>query len=200
MNEMVSLLTKHGYGLLFLCVLGRQACLPVPANLVLIAAGALAGWHKLSVQEILAVTLPAFLAADLIWYEIGRKYGTNVLRFLRKTTKKGTSAFGEPPGATLLIFSKFLVGLDALAAPAAGSHGIDRSLFLLCDALGALIWTSVYLALGYVFRDQLNGLLVRLERIGAAVVWVGAALVIFFLFRRLLLHYRTLRAADLACR
>ena len=44
MNEIVWLLTMHGYWLLFLCVLGRQACLPIPANLFVLAAGALAGF------------------------------------------------------------------------------------------------------------------------------------------------------------
>ena len=48
MNEMVAFLAKHGYWILFISVLGRQACLPVPANLLLLAGGALAGLGKLS--------------------------------------------------------------------------------------------------------------------------------------------------------
>src|SRR5271163_3583354 len=41
MKEMVAFLAKQGYWLLFVSVVGRQACLPVPANLLLVAAGAL---------------------------------------------------------------------------------------------------------------------------------------------------------------
>ena len=41
MKEMVEFLERHGYWLLFAGVLGRQACLPVPANPLLLPAGAL---------------------------------------------------------------------------------------------------------------------------------------------------------------
>jgi hypothetical protein len=43
MNSIVQLLVKHGYSVLFASVFARQLCLPVPAILFLIAAGALAG-------------------------------------------------------------------------------------------------------------------------------------------------------------
>jgi hypothetical protein len=39
MKPMVEFLSQHGYWVLFVSVLGRQACLPVPANLLLLAAG-----------------------------------------------------------------------------------------------------------------------------------------------------------------
>lgn len=44
MTEMFQALAKYGYWLLFVSVLGRQACLPVPANLLLVAAVQLQGW------------------------------------------------------------------------------------------------------------------------------------------------------------
>jgi membrane protein DedA with SNARE-associated domain len=60
----VEFLARHGYWVLFLSVLGRQACLPVPANLLLLAAGALVGLGKLNVAGIIASSMAAFLLAD----------------------------------------------------------------------------------------------------------------------------------------
>jgi hypothetical protein len=42
MNETIRFLAQYDYWLLLGAILGRQACLPIPANLVLVAAGALA--------------------------------------------------------------------------------------------------------------------------------------------------------------
>ena len=51
MSEMVQFLARHGYWLLICAVLGRQACLPIPANLILVAAGALARSGKLNLSR-----------------------------------------------------------------------------------------------------------------------------------------------------
>jgi len=75
MKQMVEFLARYGYWLLFVSVLGRQACLPIPANLLLLAAGALAGLGKLSFVNIVAVSVIAFLLADHAWYEAGRRWG-----------------------------------------------------------------------------------------------------------------------------
>ena len=48
MNAIVQLLIKHGYPALFASVFACQMCLPVPAILFLISAGALAGSARLS--------------------------------------------------------------------------------------------------------------------------------------------------------
>jgi membrane protein DedA with SNARE-associated domain len=76
MKETVEFLAKHGYWLLFVAVLGRQACLPVPVDLLLLAASALAGLGRLSFTGIIAFSVTAFLLADLTWYAAGRRWGS----------------------------------------------------------------------------------------------------------------------------
>jgi membrane protein DedA with SNARE-associated domain/rhodanese-related sulfurtransferase len=204
MNEIVRLLTMHGYWLLFLCVLGRQACLPIPANLFVLAAGALAGSGKLSVIRVVAFSVAAFVVADLAWYEVGKRHGGKVLHFIRKATRNQHSQADRLAevfarhGVKVLLFSKFMLGLDALAAPASGFYRIEPSSFLLFDALGAALWTSVYVALGYIFRDQLNRVAAYSKQIGVATVWTGVALLGVFVTRRLLRHYRLLRACRIS--
>jgi membrane protein DedA with SNARE-associated domain len=65
MNPIVQLLVKHGYAVLFASVFARQMWLPVPAILILIAAGALAGSGRmvlaiaLGLAIIDSITMPA---------------------------------------------------------------------------------------------------------------------------------------------
>jgi hypothetical protein len=46
MTEILHLLERHGYLVLFAAIIGRQAGLPVPANLLLVAGGTLARGGK----------------------------------------------------------------------------------------------------------------------------------------------------------
>jgi hypothetical protein len=70
MHETVRFLEQHGYWLLVGAVVGRQACLPIPANLFLVAAGGLARTGTLSIAGILGASVMTFLLADLAWYSI----------------------------------------------------------------------------------------------------------------------------------
>jgi len=51
MNDMLHSLANHGYWLVFACLLGGQAGLPVPGNLILLSAGALAASGKLKLRS-----------------------------------------------------------------------------------------------------------------------------------------------------
>lgn len=87
MTEIAEALVKHGYWLLFVSVIGRQACLPVPANLFLVAAGALVGFGKLSFFAVITSSITAFLLADLAWYKIGQRWGIRTLHFIRGASR-----------------------------------------------------------------------------------------------------------------
>jgi membrane protein DedA with SNARE-associated domain/rhodanese-related sulfurtransferase len=162
MGETVHFLAKYGYWVLFLSVLARQACLPVPANLALLAAGALAGSGKLNLGAILVLSVLAFLLADLAWFEAGRRWGNRILHFACGISEDPSSCVQNANrsfaryGVTSLLISKFVLGLDAVAAPLAGASGTTRLKFLIFDALGALFWSGAYAALGYAFGKQLD--------------------------------------------
>lgn len=82
MNELVQFVARHGYWMLFAEVLGRQACLPIPANLFIVAAAALAHSGRLSLFAIIILSVATFLVADLGWYEAGRLFGDRTLHFI----------------------------------------------------------------------------------------------------------------------
>ena len=204
MKQMVEFLAHHGYWVLFVSVLGRQACLPVPANLLLLAAGALAGLGKLNLAGIMVITVAAFLLADTAWYSAGRTWGGRTLKFVCGATADPGACVGEIAGkfgrhgVRLLLVSKFIIGVDAVAAPMAGISRISLPRFLVFDAMGAILWSSVYTALGYIFSDQLDHVAEYAATMGklvvlAGVAWVGA-LIIFKPIR----WYRFLRKFRLA--
>jgi membrane protein DedA with SNARE-associated domain/rhodanese-related sulfurtransferase len=204
MNETVEFLAKHGYWVLFASVLGRQACVPVPANLLLLAGGALAGLGKLSFAGVVAFSVAAFLLADLAWYEAGRRWGSRTLHLVCGATRDPGSCVDKiyqtfsRYGVKTLLVSKFIIGLDAVAAPMAGISGTDRPRFLVFDALGAILWASAYTALGYVFSNQLDRVVTYSAGLAKLVLLAAVAVLVVFIVLRLFRLYRFLAKFRLA--
>lgn len=204
MNDILQYLARHEGWLIIGAVLGRQACLPIPANLVLIAAGALAHAGHLSLPRIFFLSVMTFLLADLAWYDAGRRFGERMLHFVcghsgnpESCAGRATAAFSKRGVRTLLI-SKFVIGLDALAAPLAGRYGVPVLKFMVFDGLGAALWTISYAALGYIFNTQLDRVATHVERLGTLMTIVILAGIGFFLMRRFVRWYRLVRQFNLA--
>ena len=172
MNPIVQLLVKHGYAVLFASVFARQMWLPVPAILVLIAAGALAGSGRMILAIALGLAIIACLLADMAWFEAGRRWGDQILHF--------TSGFAlDPDGAArrsketfvrhgirTLMLAQFVVGLDAATPSLAGLSGRSRLRFVTSDAVGAALWSGAYAGLGYVLGKDLDRVAASAERSG----------------------------------
>jgi membrane protein DedA with SNARE-associated domain/rhodanese-related sulfurtransferase len=204
MNETVHFLARHGYWLLVGAVLGRQAVLPIPAGVFLVAAGALARSGRLSLSGIVGLSVLTFLFADLAWYEAGRRFGDRMLHFLcglsldpGTCVRRATGTFARHGVRTLLV-SKFVVGLDAVAVPLTGAARIPPTQFLVFDALGAMFWSTTYAALGYIFSNQLDLVAVHLARMGTFVALAVAAGFGFYIVRRFARWLRFLRQFRLA--
>ncbi len=199
MNQFTEFLIKHGYWVLFASVVCRQACLPVPTNLLLLAAGALAGLGKVNPVIIFIYAISAFILSDLAWYEAGRKWGTKTLNIFCRTAQNPYSCVDAMVdrfnryGVKSLLVSKFIIGLDSITSPLSGASGVHRPKFLLFDGLGATLWVLSYLAVGYVFKYQLDRVSSYFAEFGKVVAGVGITLLIAFLVRRLIHWYHFLR-------
>jgi membrane protein DedA with SNARE-associated domain/rhodanese-related sulfurtransferase len=199
MKEMVEFLAKHGYWVLFVSVFGRQACLPVPANLLLLAAGALAGLGKLNLAGIIVFAVAAFLLADTAWYGAGRTWGGRTLEFVCGAAADPCACVGKIAGkfsrhgVRLLLVSKFVIGVDAVAAPMAGISRIGLRRFLVFDAMGAILWSFVYTALGYIFSDQLDHVAEYAAAMGKLMVLAGVAWLGVLIILKPIRWYRLLR-------
>jgi membrane protein DedA with SNARE-associated domain/rhodanese-related sulfurtransferase len=184
------ILLMYGYLLLFGWVLVEQLGVPLPATPVLLAAGALSAEGHLSFALALVASVAGALAADSVWFLVGRRYGHRVLRLLCKLSLEPTTcvrrtqdSFGRRRGV-LLMFAKFIPGLGLLAPPVAGQNGMSLGPFLLFDAIGGTLWVTVLLVCGRLFGDVIKrnpGLLQWVTRFSGALLLLGVAA--FFLGR-----------------
>jgi membrane protein DedA with SNARE-associated domain len=178
MRHILPFLIEHGYAVLFYWVLLEQAALPLPSVPLLVACGALIASGQMHPALVLLYGLAACLVGDNIWFFLGRRYGSRVLRLLCKMALEPDSCVRQTENAFVrygvrsLLVSKFIPGLNAVAAPLAGSSGVPRWRFLEFDTLGAAIWISTYVGLGYLFSSEVERGLAYATRAGS---WLGVA-------------------------
>jgi membrane protein DedA with SNARE-associated domain len=179
MHHPAEFLIRYGYLLVFFWLLAEQGALPLPSLPLLLACGALVRTGQLNPAGILLSGMAACLIADNVWFTLGRLRGGKILRFLCRVAlepdscvRKTENAFVKY-GVNSLLVSKFVPGLNAVAAPLAGSSGTSRSRFLVLDTAGALIWLSSYLGLGYIFSDQIEEVGAYAARMGSSLILLG---------------------------
>lgn len=153
---------QHAYLVLFLFVLVEQIGVPIPSAPVLLTAGTLTATHKLHLVPVLGAILLGSMVSDICWYFLGRRYGHLVVRVLcrfmpqRGTCVERTEGYFGKHGASALLISKFLPGLNTMAGAIAGQTGMDFRLFLVCDAGGVLLWALAFVVGGRFFGDFLK--------------------------------------------
>ncbi len=176
LTELVHVVERHGYALLFFWVLAEQGALPIPSIPLLIAVGALIRAVKLHVAAALACCLAAALIADTVWFYFGRTRGKRVLRFVCRISLEPDSCVRQTENAFLkyglntLLVAKFVPGLNAVAAPLAGDSGVGVARFLALDSLGILMWSAAYMGAGYIFSDQIEDALGYAQRLGSGIL------------------------------
>jgi len=182
MHSIIPFLLRHGYWVLFVNVLSEQAGLPIPAIPVLLAMGALAGLGNFSFAAALGLAICASLTSDLMWFRLGRVKGHSILNLLCRVSLEPDSCVSNTKslfgkfGAWALLFAKFVPGLNTAAAPMAGLTRMPLLKFLTADIAGAAAWSATYLAVGDVFRNQLERAAEQAGLMGSRLVLVLALL------------------------
>ena len=172
MNHLLDLLQYYGLAFVFINVLALQAGLPVPAYPTLIVTGALAARGGYSLPALLGTAVAASLIADLSWYSLGRRVGGPVLRTLCRISLspdscvRQTEAIFTRWGAQSLMVAKFIPGFASVATAMAGVLRVPLWRFVPADAIGAALWSGVAIALGYIFRNAIDDVLVVLQEMG----------------------------------
>ncbi len=181
-TEAVHFVERHGYAVLFGWVLAEQGAIPLPSIPLLLAAGSLIHLGRLRPDLAIASCVAAALVADSMWFQLGRRRGPRVLRWICRISLEPDSCVRHTEDVFLkfgmrgLLLAKFVPGLNAVAAPLAGSSGAPAWRFLLYDAAGATLWSGTYLALGYLFSEQLETVLSYASGMGSSLLIVVAAL------------------------
>jgi membrane protein DedA with SNARE-associated domain len=199
MDALAGYLIDYGYWILLAWVLLDQLALPIPALLMILAAGGLAGEGYLNLGLCAVIVVFACMPPNFLWYWLGKHHGNKVLTLLCMVSLEPdtcidstTSAFHRH-GTASLLFSKFVPGLQTVAPPLAGLLGIGAWRFALLNGTGALLYALVFLLPGYFaheFLAEITRVIVDFGSIAGTVLvllalsWLGWKIVHRQLFVR----------------
>lgn len=164
-----------------LAVFAEQVGLPFPSIVVLMAAGALSAHAEMRTSIVVFLGVVACLAADGIWFGLGRRWGSQALRLLcrfapdPRACSQNAQAKFRRYGPPLLCVAKFFPGLNLVMPPLVGAEGVSLPAFLTFDTSGGLLWSAFYVGLGYLFANQLEMAIRSAKHLGTAL---GIAIVV----------------------
>ena len=186
MHDLIPLLQDYGAALVFIAVFIERAGPPLPAfPLIVVAAGAAPSdaWYFLLLGTV------ASMLADVAWYLAGQRYGSRILHMLCKVSLSPDSCVSQTQavftrwGTLSLLISKFVPGLATMAPPLAGVVRQPVGAFVFYDTLGSLVWCGSAVALGYLFRNAVDDVLlalVQFGRIGGLAIVVALVLYVAY--------------------
>lgn len=186
MDSLLSEISEHGYFILAAIVFLEGVGFPIPAAIALLIAGAAGARGTLDAGLALSAALVAMMAADCLLFLLGRYTGWWLLGLLCKLSLNPESCIMSSAdtfrkrGRVLLIFAKFVPGINTMAAPLAGSMNMRIAQFLGLDFLGTSLYVSSYFLVGFLFSGALSGIMNGYQALGSVIGGVLGLTVLFY--------------------
>jgi membrane protein DedA with SNARE-associated domain len=185
----VDLFARYGYAVVFFGVFLENAGLPVPGETVLLAGGALAHFGRLSLPWVIVTAIGGATLGDNLGFWIGRqggrrlaeRYGPRIGLTPRRLAD--FDGFFALHGAKTVFIARFVTGLRVFGAILAGASGLRWSTFLFYNATGAVVWSTVIGAAGYLLGHSWDTLERWIGRTGLVALATIAVLAIILIVR-----------------
>ncbi len=205
MNDLITLISHHGYFLLAALCFAEAIGLPIPAALAILTAGAVAAYGQLHFYYVFLFAFAAMLVGDTLLYFAGRVSGWALLGLLCRLSANPetcilrSAEYFYKRGKQTLLFAKFIPGVNTMSPPLAGSMRMRPGQFLAYDSMGAILYIGAYALAGYVFSDALRAITRGLRSAGSAAEVVFAVGLTAYVTYRIIV-YRKFRLLDVAPR
>ena len=182
LDSVQHLLGEFGYGLVFTVIMLEAMGIPFPGESMIIAAAIYcATTGKLSIYGVVPAAIGGAIMGDNFGYMIGRWAGIPLLRKYGKhvglTDKRLDLSryLFKTQGGKVVFVGRFIAILRTFVALFAGANHMEWRTFLLWNAVGGVVWATLYGVGAYVLGDAMRRLA---GPIGIAIAIVAAVVVV----------------------
>ena len=114
--------------------------------------------HKngISFNLVIAVVIGGAIVGNQIWFYIGEKFGTRLLKNharIKKDTLKFRNWVDEK-SALMALVSRFIYGAGSIIPLLLGINHYPQLKYLLFNIVGSILWGLLIVKLGFVFGNQ----------------------------------------------
>ena len=162
MDYLRHLFDEYGLPLVFVSVFMEQLGPPLPSGPLMIVAGALSVEGRLSATSVALVAWLSCMLGKIALFAFGARFGAKTMDSLCRVAMSPTTCVGRANhnfdrwGPALLLVAEFIPGMRTLAPALAGAEKIGVMRFLFYSAIGAALWTALYVGLGLAFSAQVD--------------------------------------------
>ena len=181
-TDLLHFLNTYGYWAVLVFIAIESTGIPFPGETMLLIAAIYAGTtHRLSILLVIVAAASGAILGDNIGFWVGREGGFRLLRrygrYIRLDERKlklGLYLFRKH-GGKVVFFGRFVAVLRAWAAFLAGTNRMRWPPFLLFNALGGIVWATVYGLGGYFLGANIHRLV---GPIGTITIVLAALIII----------------------
>jgi len=158
--EIVNNYQTWTYLILFLIIFAETGLVVtpfLPGDSLLFAAGAIIAKPEtdLNVFVMWILLMVAGILGDLVNYHIGKYIGPKAFsgkyKFLKKEYLEKTEKFYEKYGGKTIIYARFVPIIRTFAPFVAGVGSMSYAKFASYNVIGAILWVTSFLFMGYFF-------------------------------------------------
>lgn len=165
-----TLLDQYGmwvYAILFIIILGETGSIFLfflPGDSLLVAIGALCSTSDLVHLPYMGIVLivAAVLGYSVNYYTgkvLGLKFFTQHSKWFKPEYVNKTTAYFEKHGGKTILMARFIPFVRSFAPFAAGSGYMKYGSFMFYNVLGALIWISLLLGVGFGMGNLISAII-----------------------------------------
>ena len=190
------MLTLYGLPVLFGATFLNSTGIPIPTNILLIAAGSFIELGDMNLWWVILLCSIGAILGDQVDYLIGVWGGRSLVIRLNRWPEgqkrlKQVTAFIEKWGGISIFMSRWLITvLGSWVSLASGISGFSYPIFLFWDALGEIVWVGIFVMIGVEFSDRIQTMINFIGNLA----WVEIGLLGAIIFGWILLkNHRTAR-------
>jgi|ERR687892_627965 membrane protein DedA with SNARE-associated domain len=153
-------LARHTYAVVIAGATIDATGFPFPGRLLLVAAGAIAAGGHVDTALVIVLGAAGTMLGDHFWYFAGALGSDRLLglycrfTFSSRRCRRRTNDWFRRFGALTIVVGRFVAGVRLLAWPLARDHGVGYGTFLAFDMAGALLWSMLWVGLGWLVGDH----------------------------------------------
>ncbi|MEM9477811.1 MAG: DedA family protein [Pseudomonadota bacterium] len=161
-ETVLALVPDYGVFLVFGVVLLACLAVPLPASVLVLTSGSFAAAGDISLLTVFFAATVAYVLGDQLAYGLARKLGPSLLCFFERSERTApvvekSKALLQRRGALAVLISHTILSPACpYVSYLSGAGGLNWRSFTFAAIPGALIWTAMYVGLGYTFASQLE--------------------------------------------
>ncbi len=162
LDALTHYLQMYGYWVIILVLFCGIIGIPAPEETFIIFIGAFIAEQNLNLLWSISAALLGANIGMFVTYMIGRKLGTPLIEKYGGWLKITPERWGRLQAKfdkfdnRILILGYFLPGLRQLTPYMSGTRALPPSKFFSLAFLGSLLWTTLYMAIGFYFGSRIG--------------------------------------------